>query len=525
MATIAPGTRKGDSYAAITRATTPTSEQLSQALRPWRRRFTLQQALRWTGRGLIAGLIFACLLLLISRLLPWATAQYWATGLGIACLVIAFGTALWDRPTFTRTARLVDRQLALHDRLGTAWELRTESSPLLALQRRDALKQLHKHTPATSVSLRPGRAPLLVFGILAITLALLVLLPNPMTAVLQQQAAFQAHIAKQVAAIDKVRTTLPQQTSLTPQQQAQLDKILRDLEAKLQTAKNEAQAQQAIAEAQAKLDQLRDPYATDKALAHTAASTSLQNSSNSTLSALGKALASNDSKALAAALKNLASQISSMTPAQRAQLASQIEEAANQASKNPTLSAALHQLAKAVANGNSSDITDASNAVQAAASQDATTQAQTDSINSASQALQQAANSFASSTDSSTTQGQQGQGQTQGQGQQDQGQQGQGNNQGQTQGGQGHSNSGGTNGPGNKSGQNEQVFVPGQIGSGNSQQTNGGDNGVVQPGTSVPYSQVIERYIQMAHDSIDNSSVSPDLKDLVHGYFDTLSGQ
>jgi hypothetical protein len=36
---------------------------------------------------------------------------------------------------------------------------------------------------------------------------------------------------------------------------------------------------------------------------------------------------------------------------------------------------------------------------------------------------------------------------------------------------------------------------------------------------------VIEQYNQMAHDAIDNSNVAPDLKDLVHDYFNTLEGQ
>jgi hypothetical protein len=55
--------------------------------------------------------------------------------------------------------------------------------------------------------------------------------------------------------------------------------------------------------------------------------------------------------------------------------------------------------------------------------------------------------------------------------------------------------------------------------------SNSDNNGVVQPGTSIPYSQVIEEYSQMAHDAIDNSGVSPDTKDLVQNYFDTLEGQ
>src|SRR5229473_4518236 len=102
MATLAPSGR------GKTRRVIPNinREQLSAALHPWRRRLSLQQTLTWTGRGMITGLILACLLLLISRLLPWATASYWAFGVGTACFLAAFAAALWFRPSLSRTTRL-----------------------------------------------------------------------------------------------------------------------------------------------------------------------------------------------------------------------------------------------------------------------------------------------------------------------------------------------------------------------------------------------------------------------------------
>ena len=102
MATIAPPR--------IPEALTGTiaSEKLVEALRPWRRRLTVQQALTWTGFGIVTGLILACILLLVSRLLPWAAALYWAIGVGSTCLLCALAIALWFRPSMTRTARLVD---------------------------------------------------------------------------------------------------------------------------------------------------------------------------------------------------------------------------------------------------------------------------------------------------------------------------------------------------------------------------------------------------------------------------------
>lgn len=529
MATIAPS-----HIAKVPAASDAASvEQLVQALRPWRRKLTIQQVLKWAEAGFVTGLIVASLLLLISRLVPWSSALYWAIGAGSTCLLCALATALWFRPSLTRTARVIDRRLALHDRLSTAWEFQHKTSTLATMQRRDALTQLGKHTPSKSVSLRASRSYLVILGIVAIAFVLLLLLPNPMTAVLQQQAAFQARINKQIASIEHLRSIIDHQTSTSPEERKQIDQILKNLETQLSNAKNETQAQQALAQAQTKLAQLPNPQTTNKIQASSAAGSSLQNSSNSSLNALGQALAKGDSKGLAAALKNLASQISKLSPAQRAQLAQQLEQAASQASQDPSLSSALHDLAKATASGNQSDIASAMQAVENAASQTASAQADQKTIDQAAQGLQQAQNTLASASDGSNqgqgqqSQGQQGQGQGQnqgqGQGQSGQGQQGQGQGQGQS--GQGHGGNSGGNDKGNNNGHGEQVYVPGQTGSGSSSQTNGGNNGIVQPGQSVPYSQVIEQYNQMAHDAIDNSSIPPDLKDLVHGYFDTLEGQ
>ena len=280
--------------------------------------------------------------------------------------------------------------------MGDAQRKRT-TFRLAATRRAQAIGEtLATNSYFTATSAFPN---LIIAGIVVVLLALLILLPNPMTAVLQQQAAFQARIAKQIAAIDHVRSVTLQQANMPATERAQIDQILRELQTKLQNAENQAQAQQAIAEAQAQLNQLRDPQAANKAQAQLAASSALQGSHNTNLSAIGQALAKNDSKGLADALKNLTAQVSKMTPAQRAQLAQQLEQAANQAQQNPNLSAALHQLARSVAGGSTSEISDASNAIQAATTQDAATQAQNNTINQVSQSLQQTANALTSATD------------------------------------------------------------------------------------------------------------------------------
>src|SRR5690349_15336439 len=124
-------TKKGEGTMAIIAPSRPVetvqriadSKSLVEALHPWRRRVWMQQILRWAGRGMFVGLVLACLMLIISRFVPWATASYWAGAVTAASLLCALVAALWYRPSFARAARLVDARLALHDRLSTAWEL------------------------------------------------------------------------------------------------------------------------------------------------------------------------------------------------------------------------------------------------------------------------------------------------------------------------------------------------------------------------------------------------------------------
>jgi hypothetical protein len=493
-------------------------QKLTLALLPWRRRLALQQGLRWITYGLVTGLLLASVLLLISRFIAFPTVLFWAIVVIAGFLLCAAGLAIYYRPALAASARRVDALLGLRDRLGTAWEYRDDSSPLPALQRRDALKKLAAFAPAQAISLRPGRARLLTIGVVALAFVLLVVLPNPVNTAYQQQQAFQKSISSQIAQLNHIRQLIDSQPSTSQQVRDQIDKILQQAISQLQQAKDANQAQQILAQAQQQLNQLRDPQAGTKANANSSAASTLQSSTNANVKAAGKALATGDNKSLSNALKQLASQVSSMSADQRAQLAQQLSQAANAASGNPQLASALQQLAKAVADGNTNDIQDAINAVQNASTTASAEQSTTNAINQAAQALQNTANAVASSSTSgpNATANQIPSSLAPGQGR------GPSSNSSSSQGDQG---TGGQGNKGSKTGKNEQVFVPGQVNSGNSTITSNGDSGTVQQGTSVSYAQVLAQYMQMAHDAIDNSNIPPDLKNLISGYFNSLNGQ
>lgn len=503
------------------------SENLVTVLRPWRKQLFRQQTFRWLLRGIISGLIVACLALLVALVFPWATALYWAIGLAIVALLLALAAAIWYRPSLARTANVIDERLTLHDRMGTAWELREQASALAELQRYDALEQLAKSKPATAFPLHLRRSTVLTLICTTLMLALLVWLPNPMTAILKQQADLQAHLARQIASIEKTRRQIDAQSTISTQEKQHIDQVLRELEAALHNAKSENEAQQDLADAQAKLDQLRNSHAVTHIQSQSAAGQSLHNSRDANLQAIGEALANNDPQSLAQALQKLAAQASTLSQAQRDQLAPQLDNAANTSSQNPDLKSALHQLAQALTDQNARQIANASHALQATANQTAAGQNLQATLNQASQSLQNVANSLAAPTDNSngSSQSQQGQdqkGQGKGQEQQGKGQGQQGQAKGQRQQGQGQGSNSGTK---NGQGKNEQVYVPGQINQGSSAQSTDSNSSAVQSGDQVSYSQVIAQYSQKAHDAIDNSNISPDDKDLVHDYFNSLAGK
>ena len=79
--------------------TSLTEGSLPSALRPWRRQLSIQQLLLYFVRGVITGLVFACLIFLLARLFPWAAAPIWALIVGLLCPLLALIGAIWTRPS------------------------------------------------------------------------------------------------------------------------------------------------------------------------------------------------------------------------------------------------------------------------------------------------------------------------------------------------------------------------------------------------------------------------------------------
>ena len=190
---------------------------------------------RYAVHALVAALAWIALVLVIARLTPFeGRALVAAVGIPIV-LAIALLAWLIRRPTAAVLMRLADFRLGLKERLSTAWERRSESGPMDAIQLRDALRQASGTRLATAFPVRVNRGEASVVAVLAIFSLALALLPNPMDQVLAQRQAdrlSQARAAKAVQAAQKKIADSPKPTPVDPQVQ----KLLQDAATKIREA-------------------------------------------------------------------------------------------------------------------------------------------------------------------------------------------------------------------------------------------------------------------------------------------------
>src|SRR5207244_2981124 len=207
---------------------------------------------RYAVHALVAALAWIAVVLVIARLTPFeGRALVAAVGIPIV-LVIALLAWLIRRPTATVLMRLADFRLGLKERLSTAWERRSESGPMDAIQLRDALSQAAGTRLARAFPVRVSRGEASVVAVLAIFSLALALLPNPMDQVLAQRQAdrlSQARAAKAVQAAQKKIADSPKPTPVDPQVQ----KLLQDAAAKIREADSPRKALDSLTPASAAL--------------------------------------------------------------------------------------------------------------------------------------------------------------------------------------------------------------------------------------------------------------------------------
>ncbi len=541
-------------------------DQLQFYLARLGRRLRLRDGWLLAQRSLWLAALGAALFQLAGRIWPVARLGLWTFAPLAAWLLVVPGLAILRPLPAAQIARRIDGELGLKERLSTAiftsWQDEKPSNlgfqpALVNLQHQDALAAAHAIQPRQALPLRWLRRPLLLAALLTATAIALAVLPNPMTAVLQERAAVAQAAEEQAAEIEKLRQDIEQAQTLTPEEREELLRRLAELAEQLRA--NPGDRQEALADLSKVEEALRqklDPNAQSRQAALEALAAQLQ-------ALAGQEPGDQDALSEAAeALEKLTEQLAEMDAAEREALAQTLAQMAARAAQagDASLAQALSALAQATQTG---DETAASQAAQAAADALAQAQQQISDQAALQQALAQLQASRQAVAQAGQSQGQataQAPGQSGAQGQSQGGSQGnsqgQSPGQGQNQGGQ-PGGGGGTKAdtlpPGDSTGQanrpqgegqpgqtgdldqvyvpwerrqgsDEEFLVPGQdSGEGETQVREQQDPLPGAPGEAlVPYHQVYYTYLDTANQTLERSYIPTGLKDYVRAYFSQL---
>jgi hypothetical protein len=479
-----------------------------------------------------AGWILA--VLVAARLLP-IEQTYRIAAYGVP-VVFAAVAVVWviARPGPMNLMRTADLQLALKERLSTAWERRHADGPMDSVLRQDALRHASLAPLAAAFPIQFRRREGLAVVALILASVALAVLPNAMDQVMSQRRADKASQARAAATVEAVQKKLAAAPSPAPVD-PQVQKILQDARARITAAQDPRSALQNITPAEQQLARLSDPRTPGQA--STAQNLSSSLSATSAGRSVSQALNDSPSKG-AQAIRDLASQLQSLTPQQKDELAKALANAAQHA-QDPAMASSLQHASQSLSSG---DLSAASAAMSDLAGQlDSLQQQMTNDqeIAAAINGLEAAREGLAAQADRDASQSAQsgasgspaaaasGSGSAQASGSGSGNGNGNGNEAGNGGSGTGNGGSGGLgNGSGTGSGSpakpSERIYVPGRPVPGQMEN----DPTPLGPGQDVPltpYTQVIQSYRQAALDATNRSLIPVSSSDLIRMYFSSLS--
>jgi hypothetical protein len=203
---------------------------------------------------------------LAGRLLPIQNLNVWTLIPLPAWLLGLLSFSLLRPMPLLVIARRLDHELELRERLGTAYLLEAASvdrseqpkpqrqfqANLVKLQREDALFKIRVIDPRRALPLIWHMRSLLVSACLTLGLALLVILPNPMDAIIAQRVAIAQAAEEQAETIDRLREEIAESEELSPELQEELMRRLAELADQLRNNQGD------LAEALADLSRLEE---------------------------------------------------------------------------------------------------------------------------------------------------------------------------------------------------------------------------------------------------------------------------
>lgn len=204
----------------------------------WDRRLRLTQSVLWLPRAFIPGLLIGIALALVARTRPlWpppTIALMALAGIGVGVAVMLAVIWLWRRSLIVG-ARRFDVEFGLGERVSTALELGTgairSNEELRLLQVADAHSRASAVRPGEYLPLRTRSRDWAVVLALAGLLALFLLLPNPQTEALEEDAQQEAAIDEAAEAIREITEEVAADTDLgNEERQALLEQLNQTLD-------------------------------------------------------------------------------------------------------------------------------------------------------------------------------------------------------------------------------------------------------------------------------------------------------
>lgn len=344
----------------------------------------LQEGVQLLFPAISLGLSVTLFLVWLGRFYPLAfPLALLGIGLSLTFLgLVGIWLYTWFRPRSPLVvARLLDRRLNLEERLSTCVELTALKGPtppaITQAQLGDTLHHLEKFNPGQSFPLGWSRRWAAAAGLLLVLIIAGLVMPNPQTSILQQQAENEALLQEQAAQLEKIQAELLAEPPLleTPEGEVlrqTLDELIEALQ-EGQLSPEEAMAE--FAEAEQTLTDLQEANGQETELNELAEAFSRFDSTEE----LAEALEQGDFNRAAEALSSL-------------------DEGATDAQTRQEMAQALREAAQAAEQAGNTDLAEALNAaaeaLQEAAAGGENSQAMQEALEQAAQALSEAGQEF-----------------------------------------------------------------------------------------------------------------------------------
>jgi len=238
-------------------------EKLKKAVAPICRRIYLRHFCKSLLFAVIAVLAQALVWQGFSFFVPIVHLGRNAAIIGGLIFVAALFIGWLMRPSMLEIAREGDR-CGLQERLMTAYELIGRDDVFARLQKEDTLKKLESFEPK-SIPITVPKKWSVTAALLAVLLTVVLVLPNPQDAAVEQIVRVQKEIDKQLAELEeKVEEELGKDAELTEAEKQELMKLLREMSKKLRQSKDYREALKEISRAEEKLAKMMEEAQKDR---------------------------------------------------------------------------------------------------------------------------------------------------------------------------------------------------------------------------------------------------------------------